>query len=116
MEVGDLVRRVEQVEEEITTLQTKEDQEGSLSDLDIASLRANLAMHHSLLQQQETFWRQRSRIQWIREGDRNTRFFHQSTLRRRAANRIRRLVDDDGQAQEDIHIIRTQLLRFFQSR
>lgn len=46
--------------------------------------------------QEETFWRQKSRIQWIKEGERNTKFFHKSTTTHRAHNRITKLKDSQG--------------------
>ena len=46
--------------------------------------------------QEEIMWRQRSRITWLREGDSNTRFFHQRARRRRSRNRIIKLNQPDG--------------------
>ncbi|CAN6679292.1 unnamed protein product [Malus baccata var. baccata] len=43
------------------------------------------------------FGTQRSRVKWLREGDLNTQFFHQSTLQRRRRNMILKLKADDGQ-------------------
>ena len=43
--------------------------------------------------QEEIFWRQKSRVQWIREGERNTKFFQRSTLDHRSHNRISKLKD-----------------------
>ncbi|KAM1152337.1 hypothetical protein ACFX2J_034792 [Malus domestica] len=47
--------------------------------------------------QEASFWHQRSRVKWLREGDLNTSFFHQSTLQRRRRNTILKLKAEDGQ-------------------
>jgi hypothetical protein len=53
-----------------------------------------------LLYKEEMLWLQRSRITWLKEGDRNTRFFHQKAVWRARRNRIKRLKDTDGAWQE----------------
>ncbi|KAL0799496.1 hypothetical protein Bca101_054671 [Brassica carinata] len=45
---------------------------------------------------EEQFWQQRSRIQWLKNGDRNTGFFHAATRTRRTINLIPVLEDDHG--------------------
>ncbi|CAN1221513.1 hypothetical protein LINGRAPRIM_LOCUS306, partial [Linum grandiflorum] len=42
--------------------------------------RALTIQLNKLWDDENTAWRQRSRIQWDREGDRNTRFFHSTTI------------------------------------
>ncbi|KAH0974908.1 hypothetical protein GBA52_016807 [Prunus armeniaca] len=46
--------------------------------------------------QEESFWKQRLRIQWSKEGDSNTVFFHHSTLQRRRRNRVSKIKGVDG--------------------
>lgn len=43
---------------------------------------------------EETFWRQRSRQLWLKAGDRNSRFFHNSVKGRKNLNRILMLLDN----------------------
>ncbi|XP_074318651.1 uncharacterized protein LOC141655470 [Silene latifolia] len=50
----------------------------------------------TLLKQEELFWRQQSRAFWLREGDRNTKYFHQKAGQRKNKNHIAKLVDDEG--------------------
>ena len=42
------------------------------------------------------FWLQRSRIKWLREGDQNNSFFHNTTIQKRQRNKILRLKNSDG--------------------
>ncbi|KAJ0230083.1 hypothetical protein HA466_0311140 [Hirschfeldia incana] len=46
--------------------------------------------------EEEQFWQQRSRIQWLKQGDRNTGFFHAATRTRRIINSIPVLEDTQG--------------------
>ena len=50
---------------------------------------------------EEIMWRQRSRIAWLTEGDRNTHFFHLRANQRRKQNKISRLLKGDGSFTED---------------
>uniref|UniRef100_A0A2N9GXY8 Reverse transcriptase domain-containing protein n=1 Tax=Fagus sylvatica TaxID=28930 RepID=A0A2N9GXY8_FAGSY len=49
-----------------------------------------------LISQEEVYWRQRSRISWMREGDCNTKFFHECASQRKRKNEIKRLQSQDG--------------------
>ncbi|XP_024196455.1 uncharacterized protein LOC112199713 [Rosa chinensis] len=49
-----------------------------------------------LLSQEEIFWKQRSRVTWLKEGDRNTGFFHRKASNRRRKNTLNGLYDDMG--------------------
>jgi hypothetical protein len=49
------------------------------------------------LVRQEVIWHQKSREIWLEEGDKNTKFFHLSTVIRRRANNIDRIkLEDDN--------------------
>ncbi|XP_048622886.1 uncharacterized protein LOC106383217 [Brassica napus] len=53
------------------------------------------------LKAEEMFWKQKSRVFWLREGDKNTKFFHALTKQRRARNKITQLLDANGNIVED---------------
>ncbi|XP_038982901.1 uncharacterized protein LOC120110929 [Phoenix dactylifera] len=114
--VGNIFRRLEEVEGRIADLQGREDRGGELEEGEMSDLRRYLASHHSLLHQQETMWRQKSRVQWVKEGDRNTRFFHRSTVIRRQRNMIRSLRVGTSQWVVEDTAVRQVLLDFFRSR
>ena len=42
-------------------------------------------------------WRQKSRIKWLREGERNTKFFHQAMVQNRQRNRIFSIKNAEGE-------------------
>ncbi|KAG2320946.1 hypothetical protein Bca52824_014159 [Brassica carinata] len=47
-------------------------------------------------EEEELYWRQRSRIQWLSCGDRNTSFFHATTRSRRAVNKFSVIETPEG--------------------
>ena len=53
------------------------------------------------LKAEELFWKQKSRVFWLREGDRNTKKIHTLTKQRRARNKITQLLDANGAIVED---------------
>ncbi|XP_062028431.1 uncharacterized protein LOC133744315 [Rosa rugosa] len=55
----------------------------------LIKLEAELIHEYDVICEQENlFWRQKSRDKWLKDGDRNTRFFHLTTLVRRRRNKI----------------------------
>ncbi|XP_070031562.1 uncharacterized protein [Nicotiana tomentosiformis] len=66
-----------------------------------------------LAKAEEVSWRQKSRCLWLKEGDRNTKFFHKVANSNRRTNCIDRLkVGDD--ITEDQDLIRGEILEFYQ--
>jgi hypothetical protein len=49
-----------------------------------------------LFEREEIMARQRSRVEWLKEGDRNTAFFHSKATARRKTNKIESLIREDG--------------------
>lgn len=50
----------------------------------------------NILIDEKVYWKQRSRVDWLKEGDRNTKFFHSKASARKRKNRISGLEDEQG--------------------
>lgn len=57
--------------------------EHTVLSLELEKLYADLA----------DYWQQRSKTHWMREGDRNTAFFHAKATKRSQTNRVEGLLD-----------------------
>ena len=72
------------------------------------NIKIEAALHLELnewLEREELKWKQKSRDLWLKEGDRNSKFFHASTLVRRRRNFIIEIQLNNGQwihSREDI--------------
>ncbi|KAF8390857.1 hypothetical protein HHK36_023156 [Tetracentron sinense] len=70
--------------------------------------------YNAVLAQEELLWFQKSRSMWLKYGDRNTKFFHTSTLIRRRRNKIEALKGDDGTWSTDPCQLKQMAIYYFQ--
>ncbi|XP_057813277.2 uncharacterized protein LOC131027275 [Cryptomeria japonica] len=66
-----------------------------------------------ILSKEEVYWKKRSRIHWLKEGDRNLAFFHRSTYIHRRRNYIKSLRDDSDQEITGDSLIKQSATEFF---
>eukprot|EP00253_Pinus_taeda_P032540 PITA_32540 len=64
-------------------------------------------------QQEEVLWRQKSRIRWLKEGEKNTKFFHRTTVQRRMHNQISQVTNAQGEKLETQEEIEKEFLHYF---
>ena len=63
---------------------------------------------------EKTFWRQKSRALYVKEGDNNTQFFHRLANSYRKANHIRS-IEVDGVFYKDGSSVQAQVVQFYQN-
>jgi hypothetical protein len=54
-------------------------------------------------------------VQWLREGERNTKFFHRTFIQRRHSNKITHLISDDGDIVHSHEDMENTLIGYFQN-
>lgn len=67
----------------------------------LAKIRAMDEQMDELERREEIYWSQHSRQIWLREGDRNTKFFHAKAMQRREVKTIKGIQDEAGNFFED---------------
>ncbi|KAK1621216.1 hypothetical protein QYE76_026733 [Lolium multiflorum] len=81
---------------------------------DQREIRKATDLMNELLYKEELLWLQRSRITWLKEGDRNTKFFHQKAVWRARRNKIKRLKDNEGVWKDTPTEMERMALTYFQ--
>lgn len=70
---------------------------------------------NQLLEQEEIYWKQRAKAFWLKEGDRNSKFFHASVSARKKANYISKIVDEQGVEHTDGTEMGESAVTYFES-
>ena len=63
---------------------------------------------------EETSWRQKSRVFWLKEGDNNTKYFHKMANSNRRRNYMKK-VEVDGTIHENVVDIRDNVVCFYEN-
>ncbi|KAK1308956.1 hypothetical protein QJS10_CPA09g00001 [Acorus calamus] len=109
---GKLSLRVSNAEKDL--LNTEMDLDNGVSLVPPTRLLEAKVKLHTALHEEECFWRQKSRVSWLKEDYRNTAFFHTSTRVRRASNHIHSL-QDGSRTITDASDIKEHILSHFSS-
>eukprot|EP00253_Pinus_taeda_P035907 PITA_35907 len=95
-EFGNIMEEKQKLEREMEEIWQKiilegRDEERSNEEGRIISQFEERRKHEDIL------WRQKSRIKWLREGERNTKFFHQAMVQNRQRNQIFSIKNAEGE-------------------
>ena len=68
---------------------------------------------HRFLAEKEIYWKHRSRSNWLKQGDKNTKFFHSKASSRKRKNKIWGIENDQGNWTEDDEEVEKQICGYF---
>lgn len=110
---GDVSLKVKQLRDELQQIQAKvlgnkEDKQLLKQELDI-----NKQLREACLIE-EAHLCQKSRVQWLKDGDQNAAFFFRSIKQKHSREKIKVLYTDDGTRLDDYDSIATEVTRFYQ--
>ncbi|KAK6156521.1 hypothetical protein DH2020_010769 [Rehmannia glutinosa] len=106
---GDLSEKINSLKKDISQLE-----KGRITDqvrTRLCELRGHL---ESLLELNDTKWKQRAKQHSYKNGDRNTTFFHAYASKRQATNHISALLDNNGHSQSDLAAIERIIIDYFE--
>uniref|UniRef100_A0A803P7K6 Reverse transcriptase domain-containing protein n=1 Tax=Cannabis sativa TaxID=3483 RepID=A0A803P7K6_CANSA len=92
---GDVDAKIKILEDRLMWIQSQKDVEPWINEERLVRQKISEEWKRS-----ELMWKQRSRELWLMQGDRNSKFFHASTMVRRKRNHIWALHDKNGRRKE----------------
>ncbi|KAI0488531.1 hypothetical protein KFK09_028366 [Dendrobium nobile] len=92
-----------QLKIEIMELQSKEAMGNDWSAQDLILLRSKIHEHNVTLKRLSTWWNQRAKARWLKEGDYNSKLFHNFGMTRR--NGWPEILDHQKMNDEDIKVL-----------
>jgi hypothetical protein len=93
-DMGEAEKVIEQKTKQLESLQC----ERTVPEMEkIKDLQKELQL---LLAKEEIKWKQKSKVAWLKEGDKNTKYFHACATQRKFKNAIDNIIDEQGRVWE----------------
>ncbi|KAL5845880.1 hypothetical protein ACOSQ3_009404 [Xanthoceras sorbifolium] len=105
---GSLRKAIDRKRCELNLLYDRQQSEQVLNDIKLRERELE-----SLLSKEELYWKQRSRVDWLLAGDKNSKFFHRRATTRKKKNMISSLVDGRGIRRESEQGMSSVVLDYF---
>ena len=106
---GSIKNRIKEVRERLWVAEETSTRSGT--HLEVERIRKEL---NQLLEKEEKMWQQRSQVQWLENGDKNTKNFHGIATQRKRRNFIKGLRDEEGVWQNEEHNFSGLLVGFYE--
>ncbi|XP_071685251.1 uncharacterized protein [Lolium perenne] len=108
--LGELKHRIKRAKKELEAYRRKEINQHNINKERLLKYKLS-----HLEDQYNIFWQQRARANWLKNGDRNTSFFHAHASERRKVNRIKKLRREGGGVVEREEEIGPFITNFYKS-
>jgi hypothetical protein len=106
--LGELKHRIKKVKKDLEECRRKKIDQQTVN-------KEHLLQLSRLEDQYNVFWQQRAKANWLKNGDRNTSFFHAQASERRRVNKIKKLKRDGGGVVEREEEIGSFITNFYKS-
>ncbi|GLU13887.1 hypothetical protein SLE2022_304970 [Rubroshorea leprosula] len=108
---GDMEVQYEQVVKKVEHVDLR-NEDFDLDDFEILQRQEGFQNMWDILRKREVLWKQKSKSNWVREGDANTQFFHRIANGRKAQNHITGLWGDDVWVEEPTQV-KKEVVNYF---
>ncbi|XVE56937.1 hypothetical protein DITRI_Ditri04bG0050900 [Diplodiscus trichospermus] len=106
--------KVQSKRRELEAIQVENLNRQPSADDDIQNEKSLSKELHDHLAAEESFYRQKSRVNWLQEGDSNTKYFHRMTTAKHKQNTISILYDSEGKMLNSFVEISSEAVTYFQ--
>lgn len=108
--LGDLKNRIKRAKKDLNRCR-----KGAISKQQVAQEQLLHYKLERLQDQKNIYWKQRAHAHWLKDGDRNTSFFHACASNRRRVNQIKKLHTDEGGVVEGEEELRELIASYYKS-
>ncbi|VFQ77872.1 unnamed protein product [Cuscuta campestris] len=108
---GNIFDLLKEAEEEASAAEINYEREPTEANREIVNLKKAQLLQVGNLE--HSYWKQKCNLKWLKEGDANTKFFHNLVKDRRRQQKITGLNDDQGKFQEDPTILENMVTSYY---